>query len=516
MAAGASGASVRIPVFMISLDDGKDITAQMAGGNTVILSIVNGWGTGKRNDLGFVPSGFSLSANCAMPYDQLFDASRPVAYAQKEGAYVANFGSAAATNARLSAQLSFQAAGASTWSLLHSDSVVLANFPVADSIYGMYMPKYNIPSVSGKGKFDLRYAISSDATDEFAGDNVLHHYFYTTDSLYSKGRYDFDNNKPYSTVYTGPSTLSTDPFIWFTPYYITKGGGYFSNIQYSTVRTGPGLLGGSDITILYVFKWTDAPMGTTPADSFMESSELQLLGAGVKTYNGTSDSSFQTYTVTVGDSVGNEASIPVTGNSWYLIGAEMMAGYSLGVDGQLNGNPRAYGLKKFDNVYEFYNPIWFGDRRNSVSTASGNPTNMVSNPGAAAYPWAFDGTGSFEIDSVVFHNQKGLIPSLPFTTTRVVNSVGNVKTAFAKFEVFPNPTTDMLNANITFGENGVNKVVYNIIDNSGRVVASIAHENVGTSDMFTYNTASLATGHYYLVVATTDGRTSFKKFAVMK
>jgi hypothetical protein len=52
--------------------------------------------------------------------------------------------------------------------------------------------------------------------------------------LWSKGRYDFNRNKPLTTTYTRPGGTSTDPFIWTVPYYVANGtGNYFKNVQFS-------------------------------------------------------------------------------------------------------------------------------------------------------------------------------------------------------------------------------------------------------------------------------------------
>ena len=208
MGAGAVGHSVTIPVYMISLVDGRDIANQLNAGNNVNVTIIPNWSSGNGSDLGFVPAGYSISANNAMPYNQL-NTHNP-AYKNKEGAFIANYGLNNQTHVKLVSALTFTPATGAA-SVVHSDSVSLSSFPVSDSIYAMYTPSYDVPG-TGKGKYDLKYTISSDSVDGFTGDNTYTYSFYATDSLYSKGRYDFTNNKPISTTYTGPSSYATDPF----------------------------------------------------------------------------------------------------------------------------------------------------------------------------------------------------------------------------------------------------------------------------------------------------------------
>jgi hypothetical protein len=259
-----------------------------------------------------------------------------------------------------------------------------------------------------------------------------------------------------------------------------------------------------------VFKWTDA--GAT-MDSLMENSELELIAAGVKTFDGIADSSFQTFNVPIFNDTlygGTGNSVQLANNSWYVIAAELPNGYALGCDGVLSGLPRSFGRSHFatGRYHEFYNPIWAaGDRR--ISTNS-----MVNFPNAALYPWAFDGVGAYDIDSVMYDNQKGLIPGLPFTTTRFPTlSVKDAGTSFAKFEVYPNPTADVLNVNIALDQTA-KMVTYKVIDVTGKSYSQVNHNNV-SSEMYTYNTANLPSGNYYLIVAA-DGKTSIKKFTVAR
>lgn len=510
MAAGGSGGSVTIPVFMVSIDDGMDMTAQLRASQPVVLNININWASGFRNDLGFVPAGISISANNAMPFNQLNTATTPEAYKMKNGAFIANYGSSSATNVKLKSTTSFTPTGGSS-SVIASDSVVLSTFLVRDSIWAMYAPTTSLPIQTAKGRYDLKYNISSDSTDQFTGDNNHTYSFYTTDSLWSKGRYDFTRNKPVTTTYTRPGGTSTDPFIWTVPYYVANGTGtYFKNVQFSCVN-GVGLLPSGGQVFIYVFKWTDA---AATMDSLMENSELELVAAGVKTFDGIADSAFQTFNVPIFNDTlygGTGNSVQLANNSWYVIGAELPNGYALGCDGVLSGLPRSFGRSHFPTgrYHEYYNPIWAaGDRR--ISTNS-----MVNFPNAALYPWAFDGVGSYDIDSVMYDNQKGLIPGLPFTTTThpTIVSVKDASTTFAKLEVYPNPTADVLNVNIALDQTA-KMVTYKVIDVTGKSYSHVNHNNV-SSEMYTFNTANLPSGNYYLIVAA-DGKTSIKKFTVAR
>ena len=501
MGAGASGASVTIPVYMVSLEDGTAMANQLNNGVTVTMTILLDWLSGHANDVGFAPEGYSLSAYNCLPRTQMN--THAAAYKGLDGGFVCNFGTHTATNVKVAADLSFTPTGGSA-TTVHSDSISLASFPTIDSIWAMFAPTYDLPTAATNGRFDLNYRISSDSTDGFPGDNAASYSFYATDSLYSKGRYDFANNRPYCAMYTGPG--GTNPYVWGVPYYIANGGDFFDKVQFS-VSSGPGLLNG--LITVYVFKWVDGSGSVATPDSFMENDELTLIGSGVRAFDGITDSSFQFFSVNInGDTLGaTYIPVPTQANTWYFVAAEVPNGTALGLDGVVDGYPRAYGRKHFPatSYADYYNPFWDGDRANT--------NNMTANGGTALIPYAFDGTGSYDVDSVVYSTQKGLIPALPFTVTNHVNKVNNVVSDLAKFELFPNPSTDYIN--VTVGLNNTAKqVTYTVLSSGAKVMSKVAHTNV-LNETYTLNTNNLPSGVYYMVVDA-DGKNSFKKFTVIR
>lgn len=499
MAGGTSGASVTIPVYMISLDDGMAITSILNSGGNVNMTIILNWGVGHNNDLGFVPGGYSTSANFAMPYTQL--AAHSDAYKGINGAYIANFGRHDATNVMLRSSLNFTPTGGSA-STVYSDSVSKATFPAIDSIYTFFGQEYDIPA-TGTGRYDLSYSIASDSTDEFVGDNSYTHTFYTTDTLWSKGRYDFTKNAPVSTFYTRPS--NSDPYIWGVPYYVANGGSVIKSVQYS-VSNGPGALPGGQQMFVWVFKWSDT--GATK-DSLMEVSELELVGGGIKTFDGTNDSSFQSFTVGIGDTVNGDpmgTQVFLDANSWYYIAPEVPATWALGLDGVVNGYPRTYGRMHFHNKPEWYNPIWFGDRNSST-------TNMVNNPNTILNPIAFPGIGSLDVDSVVYSSQRHLLPSVSFRSSTHVSGVNSNTKPFANITMYPNPATDYINVSVSL-DAAAEQLTYSVIDARGRFVSREIHHNV-QSEVYNYNTTNLVAGNYYIIVSSGNKMTS-KKFTVVR
>ncbi len=506
MAGGTSGASVTIPVYMISLDDGMAITSVLNSGGSVNLTIALNWNVGYNNDLGFVPAGLSVSANYAMPASQLAASSHPVPYKNINGAFVANFGLHDATNVKLHSDLSFTPTGGAS-SVVYSDSVALpTTFRAIDSIYTFFGAPYNVPSTGVTGRYDVTYNITSDSADQFAGNNMTTNSFYATDSVWSKGRYDFTKNQPISTYYTGPNNGNL-PYIWGVPYYVAKGGSKMTSAQFS-VSHGPGPLPGNLPMYVWVFKWHDT---ASTADSLMQVDELELVGAGIKSFDGTLDSSFQTFKVEIGDTVnGNPAwQVMLDANSWYYVAPEVPAGWALGCDGVLNAYPRTYGLWHFNNIHELYNPIYSNGDRGSDNNS------MTYNGGLTMSPISFTGLDHFYdgVDSVVYSSQKHILPAVSFTSSTNVSGVNTTRKPFADINMYPNPATDNINISVKLDE-VASQLVYSVIDAHGRFISREIHNNV-QSEVYNYNTSSLAAGNYYIIVSSGNKLTS-KKFTVLK
>lgn len=507
MGPGSYGASVTIPVFMIGNLDGIAISAQYNSlpAGTVKMTITP-WGQSYQNDLGFVPGGYSIWHDYAIPASQL-GSENPLAYKGIDGAFVANYGTHNATNVKLVSSLTFTPNGGST-SAPHMDSISLASFPVLDSIWAMYAPaEYDLTSISGPGRFDLTYTITSDSLDQFNADNSITHSFYASDSVFSKGRYDFVNKHPITTQYY----RAGGNYIWGVPYYVSRGGSAAKNIQFS-IAAGVGPLPALSVNF-YIFKWIDGSFGAGSLDSAIETGELQLVGATVKAFDGTNDSSFQYFTTlpVTADTVTptHYVQVPLDSNSWYVVAAELPATGSvtdpyffLGCDGYLDFYPRAFGRKHFHNVTELWNPVIDTDL-----------VSLRSAYQAAAWTSYVFSAGTLDIDSVVYHEQVGVMPNLALNVTPVTNVAVPTVKSNARFDIYPNPATEYINADIVL-EQAAKTITYTIIDAHARVVSRETRSNI-QKDLYHYSTVHLPAGNYYLVV-TADNKPMFKKFTVVR
>ncbi len=520
MAAGSVGSSVTIPVFMISKADGDALNSQLWNGVNTTLAVFN-WGQGNLHDLGFVSRGIAQWHNGAIPSYELTAGGDPIPYRGFDGAYVANFGSSDESNVWLEATTSFTPTGGSA-AVVHKDSVNLAAFPQADSIWAMYCQQYNLgSSITGTGTINVDYNLYSPGViDQFPFDNTTSYSVQVTDNVYTKGRWDAANSRPYCTTYTGSGADASgayQPYVWGPSFYV-QSGRYAATSTFSLVlatSTGINWIIPATNMNIYLFKWVDGANGE-PVDNIMQNAEMELQAIAVKSFNGSTDSSFQYFTATYSADTGAVSGAPGTtllaGGNWYWVAAEMpqnsTTSWAIGCDGVNNGYPRLVGRDTFNTFLEYYTPLWgSGDRGTSTNNMFTYPDNYLS-----IVPYA--GTSFVtSIDSTVFSNEKGLIPNISLSTSMWPTSTAStIKTKVNEFSLFPNPTSGTVNVNLALDQQ-TNTVTYKILSTTGKVLSTETHTNV-TNDTYSFNTEKLANGIYYMVVNAGD-HPMFKKFTVM-
>ena len=516
MGAGSMGAMVTIPTFMIGNNDGNAIAGAYGDGTNVVTMTITPWGLGNTNDMGFVPGGISLWHNYAIPASQIMGSSTAFPYRGIDGAFIANYGTADQTNVTLSSTVSFTPTGGSATTIHTGTPQLLELFPAADSIWAFYeTPEYDMSSaITGTGTVTVNYTIGSDAVDQYPADNATSYSFYVTDSLYCKTRYDFANNRPYANLYEAPTMTATggDVFIWGPVYYVANGGSSIQDVTWtmsSNTDTGH-ILNSISSSSVYVFQWVDGETTNIPGnvkDSFMQNGELNLVGVGIKNFSGDTnpaDTSGGYFTVTIGDSNGVAAIVPLQANSYYLVAPELQNGFFMGCDGIINNYPRTYGRAHFNNFLEYYAAMWPGDRYSGLAP-------QVNFMGDVLSPTTFGGE-SLDVDSTIYSSQKGLTPAVSMTSNLHPNAVKNVQASIGSINLFPNPASDYVSVALNLNQQA-KEVTYTIIDASAKVVSKEVHSNV-QNETYTYNTSKLATGNYFMVI-TANGGEMFRKFTVL-
>ncbi|RYE12826.1 MAG: hypothetical protein EOP51_30845, partial [Sphingobacteriales bacterium] len=407
MGVGAVGASVTIPVMMISLEDGLAINSKLIAGETVKISITT-WGSGKTHDLGVLYNGLSMFHAFAVPHSQIVTGNgNPVAYKGYDGAFIANFGTSNETSVKLKAVTTFTPSESTVATTVRMDSTTFSAFPASDSILAVGMSNsYDVHSTQ-KGRFDVIYSLSANLADEFIGNNTASYSYHITDNVFSKSRYDFTKNQPIANIYYRVG--GTDPFMGGNLYYVAKGGYGALNAKFSISKSGDTLLNGSFVEML-LYKWKD----TVVADSMVEVGEMELVGLGGVSF-GPTDIGGQFYTAdfqkvdAFGGPIGG--TVELEDNSWYYVAAVVPGDCFLGMDGILNYYPRTYLRHNAGSTpyTEFSSFLYPGDRAILDNDISNTP-NLVN----TMFFFEVGGVTTDEaIDSARFAQQKtGFIPSI--------------------------------------------------------------------------------------------------------
>ena len=401
LGAGVGSGSVTIPVYMISKAEGDPIDVQYLLGAAPRVTITN-WGSNNNNDLGFVPQGLAGWSNFATPSNQLFPGTSLKAYNGLDGAFIANYGTHKATNVKVNSTLTYVPATGAP-SVLHSGvTPTLTSFLTADSIYAMFdAAEYSFaPPAAGTGRYDLKYTIVSDSVDQNPRDNTATYSFYTTDSIYSKGQFDFVNNKPVAANYIAPG--GGNNFMWGPMYYVARGGTALSSVQFSLHGPTSGSISLSGVNV-FAFKWVDGSAGMDH-DSLVQNGELALVATGLYV-SAPTDTSGGIFKVNMADPF-TGAAVLLDAASWYYISVEVPGGYFLGVDGRTSPYARVMGRSNVSNTVDYSGILWNGDYN-----AWYNP--MLSYPTAATAPCPFPGSYYVNsIDSFNYNTLKGLVPAV--------------------------------------------------------------------------------------------------------
>ncbi len=498
MGAGAQGGSVTIPVIMVSDVDGAKIETALGSGNVTMNMAI--WSNGYTNDLGFVDRGLSLWHAFSVPFSQVSGGTSSLQYNGITGAVVANFGSGTSTNTKVKATLSWTPTGGST-SVVRVDSVTIpGSFAASDSIFSPRVDGgYNL-NPSGTGRYDVEYELIPSFTDDYLGDNKASYSFYVDNRVFSKGRYDFNTERPY--VGSGSRFASGNPFLWGPMYYMEKAGYQIEHVKFSASKTfdpNDNSMAGRGTVNISVWKWVDAN-----SDSVMVAGECSLVGLGSYTFAGT-DSSGQTHTVNVSDALNPGTPTVTEANTWYWVAASMPGDLFLGIDGVSNYFVRSWIRNNSTaKIREPFSPIYNGTYQDYFNATSPNDV-------PAHYP--FERFIALE-DSIKFSQQKnGYVAALPIQLSLFKVDVNEVENKGFDISVYPNPVNDVMNVSLKLDKQA-NEVQYAVLNTVGAAVMQETHRNV-TNDTYTVSTAQLAAGTYYVVI-NVDGEIQAKKFTVIK
>lgn len=492
MAAGTAGASVNIPVLMVSDVDGNAINAALNGGQQVFISLTR-WGFGYGDDLAIIPTSEAPGPG-SIPLNQ-WKTSSANAYKFYTGAFLANVGTNDQTNVKLKSTLTFTPTGGSA-SVVAQDSVEVPAFNSIDSAIEVLSPRSTAVNPTQTGKYTMTYNITSDATDENPLDNSVSVSVDVTANIFCKAPLD-SKGDPILTgsVKAGAAT----PLTWGPLFYVTKGGYQAQSFRLSindndtTDHSLNSTVGNLDI---YLFKWADGN-----ADGIIQGTELSIKGAASRVFT-TADSNNQMFTANIGNPDGTAGTVVLEDNSWYWAAVDMPESIFLGCNDDINYFNRTNAAKNATtSVNDFWAPNFFGTVDAMLS--SGSNIRMI--------PFGVSEAGSASIDSASFSGTRNSTPAVALITGLFDVGVKETQTVSSEVSLYPNPATDNINVTINLASLS-HRADIKIIDAVGRNVYTERRKDI-QNDKVTISTKQLAAGNYYLVFFGDNG-TVFKPFTV--
>lgn len=524
MGAGAVGAQVNIPVFMISQEDGAAINAQLNAGQTVTISYFRRWGSGLSNDLAIAPGSMPQPHATVIPRSQLAAGNgSPAAYRNYLGAFIANTGTATQNNVKLRATTNwYPTTGASM--VVRRDSVTLTTpFPAIDSVEdsAFVMPVNFQLNPTSTGRYSFVYQVSSGVVDQFTVDNVDSVTLQVSDSIFSKGQYNLSQGtlNRFGGIRAGTPTGATSPpanFTWGPLFYMSRSNYRAAKVQFSVSgNTGVTDLAGTPDVFAYLYKWTDGAKGA-PVDSIIEGAELKLVGIATKLFV-TGDVSGGVFSADFFDAINDQNPAVMTDSGWYWVAVQIdNANHFISVDNRANYYTRAYAAQNngSSRTREFWAPQVFGSTL-SIDTAASGTTDTLR-----MFPFFERSVNNIDQLPYTFTDDADLAPSTetytpavalhisrePFTT-----SVANSPSHFIKLELFPNPATKTLSVTYDLATTA-SRATFHIINATGHSVRKLEVSKTKTNTVY-FSVADLAAGQYYLIMGA-DGKSTARPFTV--
>lgn len=178
MGAGAAGATVTIPVVMLTDVDGAFFAGEMDNGT---VNVFLGNKTGYFNDdLGIKESQILRPQYSSIPSAIATDASE---YQINLAAYAFNYGANDQTDVALNAVIEFNGTE------VYNETSATASIASGDSLL-FNLPDFTPTAAWDEGYYSLTYTVESSATDEYVVDDVLESDFVISPSKLSYAKFD--------------------------------------------------------------------------------------------------------------------------------------------------------------------------------------------------------------------------------------------------------------------------------------------------------------------------------------
>lgn len=469
MGAGANGGSVTIPGAMLDYETGQAFRAALENGavNVTMGNLI------LDNDVAATANNVLVAPYGIVPIGEVDNGN----FVFIPGANVRNAGFNDASNLSVSAQIEYAQLDGSGAVEVYNESALLEETLPKDSVSSLaILPDFE--PANGIGVYTVSYEVDSDSTDQLDFNNRPEITFTVSDSLYSKASWDPETGFPNTTIYY--STGGGGVFEMLAPFVFSNAS---SGLRIDTVianvlsPTGSVLAGeGFDA---FVYEWNDLD-----ADGAVISGEVSQVG--VASYIFPEDFAEQAGTLVLpllnfanfaepGPTVNPDATA-------YFVGIRYVGETQafIGVD-------ESYSHEQRVNLLEEEGVLSSADFPYLVSSDISEETNSPVFEGAGLFTDVF-GAASIGIK----------LAPIAVSTKEVVGP------EVFELELFPNPATDYLQANIAFKQRTA-YVEYHITDAQGRLVFSTRDNEVSDTEQAQFDLKALPSGQYFLTIRTEQG-----------
>ena len=256
MGGGASGASVTIPVVMLSITDGAILVNAMSNGP---VEVFMGNKTGLfANDLGLSPFAALAPKQGFVPALLAQDGQE---FNFDLGARIYNPGNQAQNNISLSATVTNPSGNVvysnsvSGLQLASGDSLDVDPLQATNTLTQFSLSSYPV------GTYTLTYLATADSTDEYPSDNALSYTFTISESIYSAAKIDTATGLPSGKTFYRPSENNQTFSICSAisnpnASRLAVEGLYFAATK-GTAVPEDSLMAGEEMS-MYLYKWEDA------------------------------------------------------------------------------------------------------------------------------------------------------------------------------------------------------------------------------------------------------------------
>ncbi|MBK6860190.1 MAG: PA domain-containing protein [Saprospiraceae bacterium] len=486
MGAGTYGASVTIPVVMLSYEDGQKIKAELANGPVNIsignIRFPNDLATNNRTGICHAPFG-------TYPFSWIKKAGD---FGLVPGATVTNKGTNLISNAKVNGKISFTPTNGSAnqfYNKTSADGV----FVEVDSSYEILLdPQDMFGNAGTTGKGSISYLISSDSSEISNGDNSALSEFYFSNNLFSKARLAANGHDPFITNnYQRLSGGAPANAEYLTGFKIPYGKGCkIDSILFSMAVSAPATLSGltPEATL---YGWQDLN-----ADGDATNDELSFLALGTFTFDANETRTSAIVRIPLEDFNTSDPGYTILDDN---IGVFVGIRYS-GTD--------VVPFFGFDEGMDY-------TCNNNVLTAAGTlAITDLPYLGISGYD-ANSGVPDIDNSAFSFLNLDGaLAVSMVFSGPCIIVKNEQLSDLEAQLIAYPNPVKDWLTVKLTLKENS-SKIVYNIIDNMGKLIRQEIDHNNSKEYIGYFNLQTIQNGQYHLQILTDKG---FKQisFEVLK